>query len=78
MADRRYEVAVNGLEPEELKVVLNKAMVAVTKEFPPQTGVVVFAFDFGAGGGMSYASNARRDDVITALEEWIRHVRRIS
>lgn len=78
MADKRYEVAVNGLEPEELKTVLNKAMVAVTKEFPPKTGVIVFAFDFGEGGVVSYASNAQRDDAITMLEEWIRHVRHLA
>lgn len=66
---------MNGLEPEELKKILNKAMVAVSKEFPPQTGIIVFAFDFGPGGGMSYASNANREDAITALEEWIRNVR---
>lgn len=78
MKDRRYQVGVNGLEPEELKKVLNKAMVAVVKEFPPRTGVIVFAFDFGEGGGMSFASNANRDDAITALEEWIRHVRHLA
>lgn len=78
MPDRRYQVPVAGLEPDKLKDTLNRAMVAVTKEFPPKTGVIVFAFDFGGGGGMSYASNAERADAIRALEEWLQHVKRLS
>lgn len=72
--DPRYEVKVGTLTPPQLKSVINKAMVAVTKEFPPRTGVVVFAFDFGEGGGLAYTSNANRDDVVKMLVEWLRRV----
>ncbi|MGJ0510225.1 MAG: hypothetical protein ACR652_24525 [Methylocystis sp.] len=76
--DRRYQMPVNGVSPEELPAKMRTAVDSVGKLFPPQTGVCVFVFDFGQGGGMSYISNAERADVINALQEWIRHQRSLS
>ncbi len=38
-------------------------------------GFVVLAFQFGEGKGreMMYVSNANRDDIVKAMEEWIDH-----
>jgi hypothetical protein len=36
---------------------------------PPGAGCAVLAFDWGDGGFMAYASNAKREDMIRALRE---------
>lgn len=38
-------------------------------------GFCLMLFDFGAGGDMTYISNARRDDMIKAIEEFLEHVK---
>ena len=48
---------------------LRACMQALTKQFPPGTGLAVLAFDFGEGGHMSWISNAHRQDMIKALRE---------
>lgn len=75
MADRRYEVPVANLQPDELAETMKRSLAAVQRELPKGTGVIVFAFDFGQGGGLSYISNANREDAIRMLQEWIRNVR---
>lgn len=42
----------------------------VKSMLPPGKGFILFAFDFGEGGNLAYASNAQREDVIKALDEW--------
>jgi len=42
----------------------------VKSMLPPGKGFILFAFDFGEGGNMAYASNAQRADVMKALVEW--------
>ena len=76
MNDSRYKMPVNGIAPQDLATPLKEAMKDVASHFPAHTGIIIFAFDFGAGGGMAYISNARRDDCINALEEWIAYARR--
>lgn len=76
--DSRYQVPVNGVSAEELGAKLRASHEAVMKQFPPGTGVAVFVFDIGAGGGMGYIANARRADVILALEEWIAGQKRLA
>jgi hypothetical protein len=76
MTNFRYKMPVNGVAPQDLATPLKESMKDVAKHFPSRTGIIVFAFDFGEGGGMAYISNARRDDCINALEEWIAYARR--
>lgn len=38
---------------------------------PPGMGFALLLFDFGAGGGMYYTSNAQRADVLTAMQEFV-------
>lgn len=75
--DPRYAEPVAGLDPIALKATMQRAALAVVKEFPPRTGVIVFAFDFTSESGrrgFTYASNAERGDCLRALKEWIRNV----
>lgn len=65
-----YREPVNGVGVRVLPERMRDAIKAVQDIMPPNTGVIVFAFDFG-GGGMSYISNAQRDDAVAALKEWI-------
>jgi hypothetical protein len=71
MADPRYKARLKTLNTEELGSAMQRAMRAAQRQFPDGTGVIVFAFDFGEGGGMAYIANGQRDDCIAALEEWI-------
>jgi hypothetical protein len=71
MSDRDFRVPVRNLSGSQLKLKMNLALDDVAKRFPAETGLIVFAFDFGPGGGAAYASNAIREDCIKFLEEWI-------
>ncbi len=66
----RYREPVNGVGVRVLPEKMRDAITAVQNIMPPNTGVIVFAFDFG-GGGMSYISNAQRDGAVASLKEWI-------
>jgi len=46
---------------------------AVEVTLPPGTGFIVLAFDFGEGGRLEYISNARREDVLKTLLEFVEH-----
>lgn len=69
---------VNGIKPEELPKKMQAAHAAVRKMFPPHTGVLIIAFDFGEGGGLSYISNGDREGSLKMLEEWIAKIRTLS
>lgn len=75
MSDTRFKTPLRGLSTMQLPGVMKRVIKKVERLLPPRTGVIVFAFDFGEGGGMAYVSNADRDDAIRALEEWIRKQR---
>lgn len=66
-----YQHPVNGMAPTELARRLRKAIARVEKEMPARTGVTLFVFDFGEGGGLGYISNAQRADMIATVKEWI-------
>lgn len=70
-SDSRYAVGVAGLSRSALRQKLEEGIAAVIRLFPPRTGVCVFVFDFGKGGGLGYISNSERADMIAALKEWI-------
>lgn len=78
MNDPRYKVPVNNVTQEELAVSLKRSMRLVENEFPLQTGIIIFTFDFGPGGGVGYIANGDRLDCIKMLEEWIRQQRSLS
>lgn len=78
MADDRYGMPVAGIQAENLAAPLRRSVDAVAREFPAKTGIIVFVFDFGAGGGIAYAANAVRGDCIKALKEWIEHAEKLS
>ncbi len=71
MAD--YREPVNGVGLRVLPNHMRAAMGAVEQIMPPNTGIIVFTFDFGEGGGMAYIANAERADAIASLKEWIAH-----
>ena len=66
-----YREPVNGIGVRVLPEKMREAICAVQSIMPVGTGVIVFAFDFGNTGGMSYISNAQREGAIAALKEWI-------
>lgn len=47
----------------------------VATVLPPHTGFVILAFDFGPDGRMEYTSNANRQEVLKAMQEFIDHNR---
>lgn len=44
---------------------------AVEVTLPPGTGFIVLAFDFGEGARLEYISNAKREDALKAMKEFI-------
>jgi hypothetical protein len=73
-----YKMPVNNVSAEDLPKRMNEAFEAVRAKFPARTGILLMTFDFGAGGGLGYISNARREDAIKMLEEWIAYQRTLS
>jgi hypothetical protein len=71
MSDRRYQMPVNGVTADKLGAKMRAAIKDVEKHFPPRTGICVFTFDFGEGGGMGYISNSERADMHKALREYL-------
>ena len=68
-----YREPVNGVGVRDLPNRMRDAIKSVEAIMPPNTGVIVFAFDFGDGDarGMSYISNADRAGAVASLKEWI-------
>jgi hypothetical protein len=48
-----------------------RALAAAIAEAIPGTGFALFLFDFGAGGNTTYISNAKREDMIENVKEWL-------
>lgn len=73
MTDKRFATGIKGITPEELPDKLRAAIADVEKHFPKGTGIAVFTFDLNAhgAGGFGYIANAKREDMIEALVEWI-------
>jgi hypothetical protein len=47
----------------------------VATTLPPDTGFVILVFDFCPGGRIEYTSNANRQEVLKAMQEFIDHNR---
>lgn len=60
---------LNELVKEKMKTIAKK----VDEELPKGYGFVVLAFNFGEekDNEMMYVSNANRQDIVKAMEEWI-------
>ncbi len=69
---RRHDLPEILAERERL---LRTSLSALLEVFPKDTGLALFAFDFGDGGHMSYVSNANRQDMIKSVQEWLDHAR---
>jgi len=54
----------------ELEADLRAAADMIAKSYPG-TGFALFFFDFGANGNTSYISNAKREDMIENVKEWL-------
>ncbi len=63
--------------PEQLAAACRKIGRALEITLPEMVGVderlgfAVFLFDFGDGGSFAYASNATRNDMMTAVKEFL-------
>lgn len=58
---------------EIMKKRMQRICKKVNEELPEGCGFVVLAFEFGETDGkeMIYGSNANRQDIVKAMEEWI-------
>lgn len=58
---------------EFVKSKMQKIAKKVDEELPNGYGFVVLAFNFGEGpdNEMMYVSNANREDIVKAMQEWI-------
>lgn len=43
----------------------------IKEGLPPDVGFALFTFHLGEGGGLSYMSNAKREDMISVVKEWL-------
>ena len=65
-------------EEEKVKGRLKGIAKYVKNELPDGFGFVLLTFKFNAEPGISqmmYVSNANREDVILAMEEWVNHIK---
>lgn len=74
----RYREPVAGIPPEALPDFMRRSLEAVLKEWPTHVSVTLFISDFGERGGLSYISNAQREDMIRVVREWLEHQARLS
>lgn len=61
-----YEV-----QNEEIKQKLKEKAKMIAEGLPEGWGFMLFIIEFGEGGANFYISNAQREDMIEAMQEWI-------
>jgi hypothetical protein len=66
MPEMRYEV-----RDEQAEAMLNEIGKMLRDACPKGYGFSLLIFSFGAGGNMFYTSNAQREDMIRAMQEFI-------
>lgn len=66
MPEMRYEV-----RDEQAETVLNDIGQRLKAMMPEGYGFNLLLFTFGEGGNMFYISNAQREDMIRAMQEFI-------
>lgn len=67
MPDNKFEIQSLG---EKLQDIAEK----VKEELPENTGFAILCFPFHTNGRLFYMSNADRNDVAKAMQEWIDEV----
>jgi hypothetical protein len=75
----RRTAGVNGHDAEQkmsetndVRERLQEVARTIAVILPPGTGFVLLAFDFTPGGRLEYVANAKREDVLQMLHEFIR------
>jgi len=66
MPEMRFEV-----RDEKAEAMLKEIGMLLKAACPPGYGFNLLVFSFGEGGNMFYTSNARREDMIRAMQEFI-------
>jgi hypothetical protein len=64
--EEHYEVRHQTIE-QQLKAIGR----LIDHDLPDGWGFMLFLFSFGEGGSTFYISNARREDMLEAMQEWI-------
>lgn len=59
------------LPEEEQHARLRDICHAITERLPEGTGFIILAFPFNREGNIRYASNARREDAVAGMKEWL-------
>jgi hypothetical protein len=74
MLDRRYNVGLGNLKPDELAARMREAIGNV-EHVLPDTTLALFAFDKPPGTNMGYIATANRLDVADAVGKWAAQVK---
>lgn len=57
---------------EELETMARAIAISIDRATEPGVGFMLFLYDFGEPGGhLAYISNAKREDMVRAMNEWI-------
>lgn len=59
---------------EELEKQARDIGLTIKGALPPGVGFALLVFDFGEGGSLTWISNAERDDMLRALQEFMQKV----
>ena len=73
-----FTMPVSGVPTADLSAKLHASIDAVKALWPEGTGVTLFIFDFGKGGGLTYISNGERGDMVNVVREWLEHQHKLS
>lgn len=63
-----------AIELKELEEGARKLGRVIATGLPEGVGFALLLFDFGADGNLTWISNAQRDDMLKALQEFMRKV----
>ncbi len=72
VAEETTETKTSRLSLENECLLIGRAL---GQAMPKNVGFALLMFDFGDAGNLAYVSNAKREDMIRAVEEWLTKVR---
>jgi hypothetical protein len=67
-------MALHKIDPHEypgLETLAAQVSNRIAAALPPDVGFALFTFHWGKDGGISYTSNAKREDMVAAIREWL-------